>query len=144
MHFKKKAIIAAVVFTFLLATTVWFKVFYLGSLPRNIEEEAGIKVTAIQLVSDFKTNEPAAYKKYTDDKDGKKAVEVTGVVQNVNLSEDTLVCISLKSNDPFTDVFVTLKKGETTQPNIGNTCTIKGVCTGILTSVSIQDAILIK
>lgn len=144
MYSKNKIFIAIGLLLVLVGGGVWFKVFYLGSIERDVTKENAIKVTATQLVHDFTTNEKQAYRTYTDAKDGKKAVEVTGTIQSVTYTEDSVICISFQSNNMFTDVFATLKKQERNVPKVGAECTIKGICTGMLSSVTIQDAILIK
>ena len=49
----------------------------------------------------------------------------------------------LKSDDAFSNVFVTLKEVDK-QPQVGNNIIVKGICTGFLSDVVIIDAIIVS
>jgi hypothetical protein len=132
----------AIIFT---GIDIWYFTKYSQEgIVRDVSDEDGIKVTAAELVNDFKKDEAAATKKYTDDKDSKKAVEITGEVFNVEVTSEGNLAITLKSDDPTISVYAALIKSEKTKPNIGDKIVIKGVCTGLLSDVTINEAVIVK
>lgn len=143
MSKTKKVILSILVIGVLVAVGVWYYVFVYKAKPRDMSKP-GIEVTAVQLVNDFKKDEAAAYKKYTDEKNSEKLVQVTGEVASTGISPDSAITVSLKSDDLMTDVFCTLRKEEKTAPAVGSSCTIKGICTGMLSSVTIDMGAIIK
>lgn len=131
----KKILSLAVVIVVIITGSVYYYVFiYSKNNHRNVANEKGIEVTAVQLVNDYTTNEDSANKKYLD-----KTVEVTGEVSLIK--QDSLINVTLKSNDAFASVYCTMQ-GNQPKPDSGKTITIKGICTGKLSDVVLKDAII--
>lgn len=93
--------------------------------------DTDFKITSTELFSEFETNETASNEKYLD-----KAIEVTGTIQSVTSDENGLsvfldggMMFGIKCEyDPNAEHKRTnFKKGES--------ITVKGVCTGMLSDV---------
>jgi hypothetical protein len=72
-----------------------------------------------------------------------KAIEVTGTVSDVKKNQAGSTVVYLKSDDPIYGVNCTFKQ----DPGIitkGSTITFKGICTGYLSDVVINEGIMIK
>lgn len=137
MSKTKKIILTLFLIGLVSAVGVWYYVFvYSKNNHRNVASENGIIITANQLVADYTANEDSANKKYLN-----KAIEVTGEVSNVQ--QDSLINVTLKSADAFTNVYLTLVANQP-RPDSGKVVTIKGICTGKLSDVVLNEAIIIK
>lgn len=112
--------------------------FYIWNKPaRNVSNETAIKISATALYDSFLNSEAAANKSFLN-----KAVEVTGKVASVKKNQAGQTVVYLQSSDPLFGINCTFK----TQPaeiKKGDTITFKGVCTGFLSDVIINDGILI-
>lgn len=90
-----------------------------------------IKVNAIQLFSDFSTDEKAAQKKYVPQKVGEKIIEVSGEIQEVGKNADGENFYILKTSDETAGVKCIMNKGdEIVNAKAGNNITIRGFCDG--------------
>jgi predicted negative regulator of RcsB-dependent stress response len=113
--------------------------YYLNNKPhRDVTKEQGIAVTAEQIFNDFTTNEAAANQKYLN-----KAIEVSGEVVEAKKNQDSSTVVVLKTADPVFGVNCTFKKDPgAIQP--GNRITFKGICTGFISDVVINEGVLLK
>jgi hypothetical protein len=113
--------------------------YYLNHKPgRSVENEKGLEVTAQQIFNDFTTNEAAANQKYLN-----KAIQVTGEVAEVKKNQDDKTVVLLKTADPIFGVNCTFKTDPgALQP--GSTVTFKGICTGFLSDVVINEGVIVK
>lgn len=113
--------------------------WYLRNKPdRDVTKENGIEVTAQQIFDEFATNEAEANKKYLN-----KAVQVTGEVAEARKNQDNKTVVVLKTSDPIFGVNCTFKDDPgTMQP--GTIITFKGICTGFISDVVINEGILVK
>jgi hypothetical protein len=100
---------------------------------RKIKGEA---ITAHALVEAYLANERNANVQYLD-----KVLRVTGKVLDKGYNQDSLPTLSLESGNDLVKVYCTLVKGEQV-PDTGRTVTIKGFCVGILSDVTINEAII--
>jgi len=131
------SIIAAIIFLGIFG--VWYYVFdYSKTHHRNVENENAIAVTAVQLVKDYQTDEPTANERYLN-----KALQVKGEIVKMDKDQSGNTTITLKSGDPFSNVFCTLK------PNNSFTITdsvivVKGICSGFLSDVVLNGAIVVR
>ncbi len=118
---------------------VWYYVFqYSKTHHRSVESEEATYITASQIVKDFETNENAADAKYLN-----KAIELKGTILKKDRDQSGNTTILLKSGDQLSNVFCTLK------PGIGikrgnSVVVVKGICTGFLSDVVLNDAILVN
>jgi hypothetical protein len=113
--------------------------YYLNNKPhRDVTKETGIAVTAEKIFSDFSTNEAAANQTYLN-----KAIEVSGEVAEVKKNQDSSTVVVLKTTDPIFGVNCTFKEDPgAIQP--GNMITFKGICTGFISDVVINEGVLLK
>jgi hypothetical protein len=135
---KKKIFLSILFIVIAFAAGTWYYVFeYSKTHHRDVADEKGIAVNAAQIVKEFQTNEAAANTKYLN-----KALEVKGVVTEIKKDQSGNTTVSLKSDDAFAIVFCTLKTNQ--HPDIGSNIIIKGICTGFLSDVVINEAIVMK
>ena len=113
--------------------------YYIWNKPaRDVSNEKGIKITAVAIFDSFANNEQAANISFLN-----KAVEVTGIVTNVKTNQAGNIVVYLQSNDPVFGVNCTFKEnpGKIIK---GEHITFKGVCTGYLSDVVLNEGILVK
>lgn len=113
--------------------------FYVWNKPaRDVTEEKGIQITAVAIFDSFTVNENRANTLYLN-----KAIQVTGQVTEIKNNQAGETVVYLKSNDPLFGVNCTFK--ETPGALVkGSTITFKGVCTGFLSDVVINQGVIIK
>lgn len=134
---KKKILLATILFLLISGTSVWYYVFvYSKNHHREVANEKGIAVAAREIVKEFQLNEKAANEKYLN-----KAVVVAGEVSDVKTDQAGQTTVTLKSDDAFSNVFCTLKSGNS-KPELGKTIRVKGICNGFLSDVVLNEAIL--
>ena len=137
---KKKLIIGVLLVGLLSIAGVYYFVFYRPTHHvRDIANEDAIKVTAKDIVKEFQTNESLANAKYLN-----KVAEITGEVLEAKKDQTGKPTVSLKSDDSFSNVFVTLRGTDQLEIKGGSTITVKGVVTGFLSDVVINDGIVTK
>ncbi|HRI22490.1 MAG TPA: hypothetical protein PLA68_16125 [Panacibacter sp.] len=135
MSTKKKILSGIAVVIFITAAYA----YYVWNKPaRNVTEEKGIEITAVAIFDSFTTNENRANSLYLN-----KAIQVTGEVTEIKNNQAGETVIYLKSNDPVFGVNCTFKESPGALIK-GNTITFKGVCTGFLSDVIINQGIIIK
>lgn len=135
----KKKYVKAVIGIALLAMAVGMVyAYYVWNKPqRDVKEETAIAVQAQALFDAYSSNEALANSKYLD-----KAVAVSGEVSQVQTNQDHKQVITLKTSDPMFGVQCTMK--EPANVAVGNTVTVKGICTGFLTDVVVIDCYIDK
>lgn len=134
---KKKIFLSVLLLVIVLAAGTWYYVFdYSKTHHRDVANEKGIVVNAVQIVKEFQTNEATANTKYLN-----KALEVNGVITEIKKDQAGHTTVSLKSDDAFSIVFCTLKSANP-HLNTGSNITIKGICTGFLSDVVINEGIV--
>ena len=130
----------ALLLSILVGTSAYYFIFYRPShYTRDLTEEKAIIVTSKEIVKDFQTNEAEANKKYLNN-----VVEVTGEVIECKKDQEGHPTVTLKSDDAFSNVLVTLKGDKQLEAKGGSTITIKGLVTGNLSDVIINEAIVTK
>jgi hypothetical protein len=112
---------------------------YMWNEPhRDVTNEKGIDITANAIFDSFSQNESRANQIYLD-----KAIQVTGEISEVKKNQAGQVVVYLKSDDPIFGVNCTFKNDPgPLQKN--TTITFKGICTGFLNDVIINQGILVK
>ena len=136
MSKTKKTILSILVVGILAAIGVWYYVYKVDH-GINVAKTTGIVITADQLVQEFNANEDSANKKYLN-----KVLQVTGEVSEVK-QDSTLTNVTLKTADMLSNVYLTLVANEP-KPDSGKIVTVKGICTGKLSDVVLNEAIIIK
>jgi hypothetical protein len=120
-------IIAAVAVGTFLFYHYWF-------MPhRNVKDEKSILVTAQAIIDAYSSDEKKANALYLD-----KAIQVSGEVSGVTKNEAGKTVVSLKTSDPMGGVRCTLKEGAGNL-TVGDSVSIKGICTGYLLDVTLID-----
>lgn len=113
--------------------------YYIWNEPaRDVSNEKALTITATALFDSFTSNEQSANAQYLN-----KAIEVTGIVTNVKKNQAGETVVYLQSDDPVFGVNCTFKEYPGTIQK-GNTITFKGICTGYLSDVILNEGILIK
>jgi len=106
--------------------------------PRDVSKEKGLEITASAIFDSFSTNESRANTLYLN-----KAIQVTGEITEVKKNQAGQIVVYLKSGDPIFGVNCTFKNDPgPLQKN--STITFKGVCTGYLSDVIINQGIIVK
>ncbi len=117
----------------LVAGVVWFALY----MPhRNIQREPSVVVTARELTRAYQQDETAANRRFLD-----KAVEVTGIVGDVETDSEGRTIVVLSGIDPLTAVRCTLLENKKIDRQ--TTVTLKGKCTGYLSDVILIDCVAI-
>ncbi len=134
---KKKIIIILILCGAIAAATG----LYLFNKPREsvADMKTELRSEAALLVADFESDEQKANEKYLG-----KVIEVTGVVSVSNINEQGELNVTLMGGD-LAGVgcqFENTKKAVNKKINIGDTVTIKGICTGILIDVVLVDCVI--
>ncbi len=137
---KKKLIIAVLLVGVLSFVGVYYFVFYRPTHHvRDIASEEAIVVSAKDIVKEFQTNESTSNTKYLN-----KVAEISGEVVEAKKDQTGKPTVTLKSDDSFSNVFVTLRGDKQLEVKGGATITIRGVVTGFLSDVVINDGIVVK
>jgi hypothetical protein len=134
---NKKSIILILLVAIILAVAGY--AYYVWNKPaRDVAKEKGIQITAVAIFDSFSNNESSADSQFLN-----KAIEVTGTVSDVKKNQAGKTVVYLKSDDPIFGVNCTFKQdpGPITK---GSTITFKGICTGYLSDVVINEGIMIK
>lgn len=136
---KKKLILSVLIVFIAAIITVWFFIFYKPThFKRDASDEKAITISAKEIVKSFQANEANANTLFLN-----KAVEINGEVSEIKKDQTGKSTVMLKSEDPFSNVFVTLKE-KNKQPQVGSNIVIKGICTGFLSDVVVIDATIIS
>lgn len=133
---KKFLVLAAIIgfagiwfFVFKLPTTDWY---------RNFTTKKGGAVTAVELVKAYQTNELLCDSLYNG-----KIIEISGVVKESKKTDDGKTTIILQSADSTASVTIDLK-GNIEPLKVGEQTTLKGMCTGFLSDVTLNEGEIIK
>lgn len=133
MNIKK--IIIGILILGTIGAVVAYKIY---NKPHIDVTEASVDITisANKILNEFSSDEAKANSKYLE-----KIIEVEGVVSETK-NEKGKGIVTLKTNDDFGSILCHLSEKATSELSaiqIGESITIKGICTGYL-----MDVILIK
>ncbi len=113
--------------------------YYIWNKPaRDVTNEKGIEITAAALYDSFTNNEQAANASFLN-----KAIQVTGIVNNVKKNQAGETVVYLQSSDPVFGVNCTFKQDPGAIEK-GSTIKFKGICTGFLSDVILNEGVLTK
>ena len=101
-----------------------------------VETKSDITLSASKILNDFSTDENAANKLYLE-----KIIKINGTISELNIEKERGI-ITLKTRDNFGSVLCHLSEGgmkKMKSLKVGQTITLKGICTGFL-----MDVILVK
>ncbi len=118
----KKVLLALVVIAIIGVCT---GIYMWNKKETPVEDRSAISKTAVEISKEYNTNEKKADSAYLD-----KALEVAGVVTEVNKNQDGATTITLDSGDPMTGVQCTMRDSALTNIDKGQNIVIKGLCKG--------------
>ena len=104
---------------------------------RNVQSEKGIVIQADSLSAAYQANEKNANALYLN-----KAVELSGTIVSIDKNQEGKITLIIGSADSFSNVSVTLISTAALTQKIGETITIKGVCTGALSDVIVTEGVI--
>ena len=131
----KKLILIAVVAV--IAAAVTGIILFNKSHRSTADATSDYIVAAPALLQEFSQDEVAANQKYLD-----KVVAVQGKVKSVDTDEEGNMNLTLDAADEMAGVICTIPKSDSpdaAKVAIGETVTVKGICTGML-----MDVVLIR
>jgi hypothetical protein len=135
---KMTKLIYAIAVVAITALGGYYYVFiYSKTHHRNVQSEKGITIIADSLSAQFKANEKTANALYLN-----KAVTVSGTIVSIDKNQEGKITIILGRADSFSNVSVTLISTAPLAQKIGETITVKGVCTGALSDVIITEGLV--
>jgi len=105
---------------------------------RDPATEKSISVSSMELFRSFEEDEALANKLYLD-----KVLEISGKISEITANQDMTPIIVLETENMVFGIRCTMNESET-KVKVGETVTIKGICTGYLSDVVITNAIIIK
>lgn len=103
---------------------------------RNVVNEKAVNISALELITAYETNEPAANTKYLD-----KVLAVTGEISEVSTNQKGEQVITLKGTD-MGGLICTLEGPAAASIKPGATVDVKGICTGYLTDVVLVRSVV--
>jgi hypothetical protein len=133
----KKIILVIAVLATIFCGGYYYTFIYSKNHHRDAQSEKAIIISADSLISAYQKNEQAANSLYLN-----KAVEVTGTIISINKDQAGHTTILLGNTESFSNVSVTLLSTNAITKNIGELATVKGVCTGNLSDVIINEGVL--
>ncbi len=135
---KKKWKIIIILVSIAFIAGIGYALYILYMPERDVRDEKGIEITAVAIFDSFTNNENKANAAFLN-----KAIQVTGVVTNVKKNQAGQTVVILESGDPVFGVNCTFKEDPGAIQN-GSTISFKGICTGFLSDVVINEGILLK
>lgn len=131
---KKILLITGIIFLSLVV----YGLFEYYKPTRDVKQEEGIRITAEAIFDSFTVNENRANQVYLN-----KAIEVSGIVADIKKNQEGNAVVYLKTSDPIFGVNCTFKENpDSIVP--GSNITFKGICTGYLSDVIINQGIIVK
>ena len=135
---KMTKIIYAIAVVAITALGGYYYVFvYSKTHHRNVQSEKGIVIQADSLSAAYQADEKNANVLYLN-----KAVEISGTIVSIDKNQEGKITLILGRSDSFSNVSVTLISTTPISQKIGETITIKGVCTGALSDVIITEGVV--
>ncbi len=136
MRKRKKILLLAVIFMIIAGLGYGY---YIWNKPaRDVSKETGIQITATAIFDSFSNNEQTADAHFLN-----KAIEVTGKVTSFKKNQAGATVVYLESSDPVFGVNCTFKEDPGTIEK-GTSITFKGICTGYLSDVILNEGIIVK
>jgi hypothetical protein len=135
---KMSKIIIALAFLALAVSGGYYYVFvYSKNHHRNIQSEKSVSIQADSLSVQYQSDEAKANILYLN-----KVLRITGTILSIGKDQTGKITLMMGKADAFSNVSVTLTQTNPIQQKVGDTISIKGVCTGALSDVVITDAVI--
>ena len=133
----KKLIYILGLIVLLAGTVYYYTIIYAKNHHRDAQSETSIVVTADSLSAAYQNNEKEANQSYLN-----KAIEVTGTIISISQDQAGHTTLLVGKTDAFSNVSVTLISKNPIRKKVGDQVTIKGVCTGNLSDVIINEGVI--
>ena len=134
----KNKIITAVGLIAAIAFSVYYYIFiYSSNNHRKVQSETGIVITSDSLVAKYQADEKLANSLYLN-----KAVVVTGNLLSIDKNQEGKTTLVIGRSDSFSNVSITMSSNLPIAQKVGESITIKGLCTGALSDVVITDGVV--
>ena len=135
---KMTKLIYAIAVVAITALGGYYYVFvYSKTHHRNVQSEKGIVIQADSLSAAYQANEKNANALYLN-----KAVEISGTIVSIDKNQEGKITLIIGRPDSFSNVSVTLISTAPLSQKIGESITIKGVCTGALSDVIVTEGVV--
>ena len=115
----------------------YYSFVYSKNHHRDVQTENSIVISSDSLTNAYQNNEQLANMHFLN-----KAVEVTGTILTINNDQAGHTTILIGKADAFSNVSITLTSSEPISKKIGDIITVKGVCTGNLSDVIINEGVI--
>lgn len=138
MNRKSILIIVAIVVIVAIVSYAGWYIFRPGDT--NVKKKADFELSTAELVNAFEMNEEDANAKYLG-----KIIEVTGRIDDITI-KDEVVSVTLKNEDDISGVICSFAQSSVSADNlkIGQTKSIKGVCSGYLLDVVLNKCTIVE
>ena len=134
----KNKIIIVIVFIAAIAFSAYYYIFiYSSQNHRQVQSETAIAITSDSLVAKYQADEKLANSLYLN-----KAVVVTGVLLSIDKNQEGKTTLVIGRSDSFSNVSITMSSNLPIAQKVGESITIKGLCTGALSDVVITDGVV--
>ena len=137
MSTKNKIIIIIAIIAAIAFSAYYYIFIYSSNNHRQVQSEIGIVITSDSLVAKYQADENLANSLYLN-----KAVVVTGVLLSIDKNQEGKTTLVIGRSDSFSNVSVTMISTAAITQKVGETITIKGLCTGALSDVVITDGVV--
>jgi hypothetical protein len=135
MSTKNKIIIVIALITAIAFSAYYYIFIYSSNNHRQVQSETAIAITSDSLVAKYQADEKLANSLYLN-----KAVAVTGNLLSIDKNQEGKTTLVIGRSDSFSNVSVTMISTAPITQKVGESITIKGLCTGALSDVVITDA----
>ena len=132
---KKNKIVIVILIVGFVGVFVAYKMYNKPHV-NVVDIKSDIILSASKILNDFSTDENVANKLYLE-----KIIKINGTISELNIEKERGI-ITLKTTDDFGSVLCHLSEGgmkKMKSLKVGQTITLKGICTGFL-----MDVILVK
>ena len=137
MSTKNKIIIIIAIIAAIAFSAYYYIFVYSSNNHRQVQSETGIVITSDSLVAKYQADENLANSLYLN-----KAVVVTGNLLSIDKNQEGKTTLVIGRSDSFSNVSVTMISTAPITQKVGETITIKGLCTGALSDVVITDGVV--
>lgn len=136
----KKVILPLLIIALVAAGAVYYYIFvYSVRNHRNINNEDAITVIADSLAHYFTHDEAIANANYLN-----KVLLVKGIVIDTASNQQGEPTVTIGNLSNMANVFVTLSERPVVAIKLNDTILVKGICSGFLSDVVINDAIIVE
>jgi uncharacterized protein YpmB len=137
MKKMSKIIIALALLALAVLGGYYYVFVYSKNHHRNIQSEKSVSIQADSLSVQYQSDEAKANILYLN-----KVLRITGTILSIGKDQTGKITLMMGKADAFSNVSVTLTQTNPIQQKVGDTISIKGVCTGALSDVVITDAVI--